>query len=293
MRSSTAITLLAAFAVAACAKDSPSSPTNNNNGNNGTGTTSFDVNARVNELLAEINASLNAESKGGSGDLLIPTRGFSSAAAIAAPSGGPSFDSTPADDASQCTLDSLAATWSCPQQTLPSGLKNKVSFQFLNAANTPQLHFDTVTTVAIRRVADLTGTISQPLQTSTGPVPANQTTNNHQDIILSAIKSASHVQNGTGTLAQTIAAEGRDTAFITAPTTTTGLTTGPAVPYPLAGSYTAVVHTVQGATSSTTTQVTSFDGTKTATLVITFTGGSKRTCTYDMTSQAAPTCTGP
>jgi hypothetical protein len=299
MRSLTAFALVAAFAVAACAKSSPSSPTTNNNTGN-TNPTPVDLNARINELLGEINSSANAiglgAAGGGAGELLPSGGGrlnLRLSASVSAPAGERAFDTTPADDASQCTLDSTAVMWSCPATKLPSGLTNKVSFQFLSATNVPQLHFDTLTTAAIRRIADLTGTISQPLQTDSGPVPAVQTTNNHQDIILSAISAGTHVQNGTGTLGQTIAVQGRDTAFITAPTTTAAITTGKTVPYPTGGSYTAVVHTIQGATSSTTTQVTTFNNAPTATLVITFAGGGKRTCTYNMTSTAAPTCTGP
>ena len=115
----------------------------------------------------------------------------------------------------------------------------------------------------------------------------------HQDIVLSGIRSGDHQQNGTGKIVHTIYRSATDTAFITAPTTTTGIKSGPNVPYPIGGSYTAVVHTVEGPSVSTTTQVTSFDGTSTAKLVISFqSGGTPRTCTYDMTSTAPATCTG-
>ncbi len=304
MRAGTAFVLLAAVAGLACGGDStPITGTGGGGGGGGGGgiPKAPDLNARVNELLAEINSSQTAIGKGGGGG---------GAAANRLPIGGPTlsplgrasadltighatFDAAPADNAALCVLDTATVTWGCPPQTLQSGLVNKVSFQFLDATNAPQMHFDTVTTAAIRRVSDLIGTISQPVQTQNGPVPATQTSDHHEDVVLTGLHAESHVQNGTGTMTQTIAMEGRDTAFITAPTTTTGILSSPKVPYPVGGSYTAVVHTVQGPSTSTTTQVTSFDGTTVARLVITFVGGKQRVCTYDMTSQTPPTCTGP
>ena len=295
MRSSNALILLAAFTFAACAKSSPSSPTTNNNNTGNNTPTTVDLTARVNALLAEMNTSQGAISQGaGAGDRLVAGGiQFSSAASPL----GPSFTtSVPNDSAAACTFDATSSKFNCPARTLAgSGLIHIVSFQFVDSAGKPQTQFDTIKTAGLIRWTADSGTKSQPVQTTNGPVPATQGTHNSDSTMLTGLHvGQTHTQNGAGHLQQTIAEQGVvDTAFITAPTTTAALTTGPTVPYPTGGSYTAVVHTVQGASTSTTTQVTSFNNTATATLVITFAGGGRRTCTYDMTSQAAPTCTGP
>lgn len=296
MRTSTAFLVLAAMAIVACGGDTPSI-TDNGNGNNGGGNT--DATTTVNELLGEITAGQNAVAKGssagGAADLLPPpgislsARPVGSALAAA----GALFDGAPPDNAALCVPDSAAVMWHCPMTVDPLGDTITVSFQFLDTANTPQMHFDSASTASIRRVSDSHTKNTQPLHTDSGTVSAVQVDTTHQDVILSGVLTGKHVQNGTGKIIHMIAAQGRDTAFITAPTTTTGILSSAKVPYPVGGSYTAVVHTVQGKTSSTTTQVTSFDGTTTATLVISFAQGGKRTCTYDMTSQVPPTCTGP
>jgi hypothetical protein len=301
MRVSTAFTLLAAFAAAGCAKSSPSGPTTNDNNNNtGNNTpTTVDITTRVNELLAEMNSSEGAISQGGGAADRLVAGGiqFSLAPRPLANPSGPSFTtSVPNDSAAACTFDATSSKFNCLARTLPgSGFIHIVSFQFVDSAGKPQTQFDTIKTAGLIRWTADSGTRSQPVQTMSGPVPATQSTHNSDSTMLTGLHvGQTHTQNGAGTLQQMIAEQGVvDTAFITAPTTVTGIQTGATVPYPVAGSYTAVVHTVQGATNSTTTQVTSFNGTSTATLVITFLGGAKRTCTYNMTSQVAPTCTGP
>lgn len=300
MRSSTALVMLAALAVAACSKDSPSSPTNTDNGNPvNNNPTPVDLTARVNELLAEMNSSQGAISQGGGAADRLSAGGiqFSSAPSLLVSPSGPSFTtSVPNDSAAACTFDVPSSKFNCPARTLPgSGLIHIVSFQFVDSAGKPQTQFDTIQTAGLIRWTADSGTRSQQVQTTSGPVDATQSTHNSDSTMLTGLHvGQTHVQNGKGNLGQTIVEKGVvDTAFITAPTTVTGIQTGASVPYPIAGSYTAVVHTKQGATSSTTTQVTSFDGSSKATLVITFAAGGQRTCTYIMTSQAAPVCTGP
>jgi hypothetical protein len=291
--------MLAALAVAACSKDS-SGPTNTDNGNPvNNNPTPVDLTARVNELLAEMNSSQGAVSQGGGAADRLAAGGvrFSSAPSLLAGPSRPSFTtSVPNDSAAACTFDATSSRFKCPARTLlGSGLVHIVSFQFVDSSGAPQTQFDTIKTAGLIRWTADSGTRSQPVQTMSGPVPATQSTHNSDSTMLTGLHGGqTHAQNGKGNLGQTIVEQGVvDTAFITAPTTVTGIQTGATVPYPVAGSYTAVVHTVQGATNSTTTQVTSFNGTSTATLVITFTGGAKRTCTYNMTSQVAPVCTGP
>lgn len=300
MRAFVPLALLTAAAMVACSSDtSPLSTSTNTTDTTHTTTTNttVDLNARVNELLAEINSSEAAISAGGGGGVsgevvvggavrlaVLPTRAMT-----------PSLSSAPPDNAAACTFDSTKVVYTCPANTLSTGLVHQASFQFVDTTGKPQAHFDTLSTGGIIRWTTLKGTISQPVQTQNGPVPATQITNNRDSIVLGGIRAGQqHAQNGGGSLVQTIIEQGvADTAFITAPTTTTGIQTSSKVPYPVAGSYTAVVHTVQGTSTSTTNQVTTFNGTSTATLVITFPNGTHRTCTYDMTSTAAPVCTGP
>jgi hypothetical protein len=294
MRISTALLLLAATGAVACG--GADSVTGDNTGNNG----NTDVTTTVNELLGEINSSQNAVSKGsgagGAADRL-PVFGVNlsaySRSASGLSAGGALFDQAP-DNAALCVVDSTKVLWTCPTTIDPQSDTIIVSFQFLDTANVPELHFDTAATAAIRRITDSHVAKTSSLGTSAGVVQVFQVDTQHQDIVLSGIRSGNHQQNGTGHIVHTIYKSATDTAFITAPTTTTGILTGSKVPYPVGGSYTAVVHTVEGKSVSTTTQVTSFDGTSTAKLVISFPSapGTPRTCTYDMTSTAAPVCTG-
>jgi len=303
MRALAIAAVLTAAALGACGKSSTSPLTDNTNGKTDTTThttTPVDLTARVNELLAEMNSAQGAVSQGaaaGGADLEIPggIKLSASRSALLTPS-GPSFAGVPNDSAAACTFDSTAVRFNCPARTLAgSGLIHIVSFRFVDSTGKAQTHFDTLATMGLIRWTADSGTRSQPVQTMTGPVPATQSTHNSDSTMLTGLHvGQTHAQNGAGSLQQMIAEQGVvDTAFITAPTTSAGIQTSQTVPYPVAGSYTAVVHTVQGKTSSTTTQVTSFDGSPTATLVITFVGGGKRTCTYSMTTTALPVCTGP
>jgi len=296
MRISTALALLAATAAIACGGADSVTGNNNNNNNNG----NTDVTTTVNELLAEINSSANAVAKGsgaGGAANLLPVRGLNlSAYSASTPhlaTAGALFDQAP-DNAAVCIVDSTKVLWTCPTTVDPQSDTITVAFQFLDTANVPQLHFDTATTASIRRITDSHYAKTTQVQTMAGPEQDFQVDTQHNDVVLSGILTGNHQQNGTGHIIHTIYRSATDTAFITAPTTTSGILTSSKVPYPVGGSYTAVVHTIEGKSNSTTTQVTSFDGTKTAKLVITFAspGVTPRTCTYDMTATTPPTCTG-
>lgn len=303
MRALAIVAVLTAAAVGACSKSSTSPLTDNNNTGGKTDTTTHtttpvDLTTRVNELLAEMNSTQGAVSQGSSAaDVEVPGGARFSAArsALLSPT-GPSFTGIPNDSAAACTFDSTAVRFNCPPRTLPgTGMIHIVSFRFVDSTGKAQTHFDTIATMGLIRWTADSGTYSQPVGTSNGPVAATQSSHNTDSTMLTGLHAGqTHTQNGAGHLTHTIVEQGVvDTAFITAPTTNAGIQTSSTVPYPVAGSSTAVVHTVQGKNISTTTQVTSFNGTSTATLVITFTTGGKRTCTYDMTSPAAPVCTGP
>jgi hypothetical protein len=253
--------------------------------------------AQINALLTEI---INGQSAAGQSLSAGGVPGASAAplssAALASLSSPPALlSSTDTANAAACTFDAETKRFNCPSRAQPNGLVTTMYFQLLDSAGTPQTEFDTLTTKGIRRVTDQKGVVSSPLITQTGPIPAVDTTNNHNDLVLSL--GPLHKLNGTGLMSVVIVPEGRDVAHITAPTTTVNLqfphdTT---TRFPIAGQITATVTSITGTQPSvTTTQVTTYDGTKIAKLVITLPGGGKRTCTYDMTAPTVPaTCTGP
>jgi hypothetical protein len=244
--------------------------------------------ARVNVLLNQIVNANAAASQGNSASGIpssIPEPGYSAA--------GASFATAP-DNSALCVLDSLTVRFNCPSQTAQNGVVTTMYFQLLDGDGKPMLGFDTLKTVSVRRVSDKVGSYSSPLMTVSGPIPAIDSINNHEDMLLAAAKDAPHKLNGTGLMKVVIAAEGRTPAYITAPTTTenVGFFTDSTKHYPNSGKVTAIVSTIQaGSNTATTTQVTSYDGTPIAKLVITGQFGLNRTCTYDMTSPIPPVCT--
>lgn len=106
--------------------------------------------------------------------------------------------SSQAADAGACQIDLPSESFKCPTRTPPNGLKMTASFQLLDASNNPQPAFDSATTNAIRMVTDVSGTISQPLITQTGPVPATMTIANHDVITFSGLRTGAREHNGTG-----------------------------------------------------------------------------------------------
>lgn len=251
-----------------------------------------DYNATITAYLTEITNSQNAASQS------LSAGGVSSAPAPAAASWTPASPSSTAsqDSAAACTFDATNVRWNCPSVTAPNGLVTTAYFQLLDATNTPQTAFDTLTTVAIRRVTDKKGTVTQPLITQTGPVPSVNTVNNHDDLKLTGIRTAAaHRLNGTGSMSISFVPEGRPKGTSSATTATADLGFTAGKPYPTSGKLSAVVvSTTEGQNGSTTNQTTTYDGTAVATLVITFASGQKRTCTYDMTAPTTPaTCVGP
>jgi hypothetical protein len=253
--------------------------------------------AQINALLTEI---INGQSAAGQSLSAGGVPGASAAplssAALTSLSPAALRSSAPdTANAALCVFDDATKRFNCPSRTQPNGLVTTMYFQLLDSAGTPQTDFDTLTTKGVRRVTDQKGVVSSPLITQSGPIPAVDTTNNHNDLVLSL--GPLHKLNGTGLMSVVIVPEGRDVAHITAPTTTTNLqfphdTT---THFPIAGQITATVTSITGTQPSvTTTQVTTYDGTSIAKLVITLPGGGKRTCTYDMTAPNVPaTCTGP
>jgi hypothetical protein len=197
-----------------------------------------------------------------------------------------------------CQIDLASETFKCPTRTLPNGLKMTGYFQLPDVSNHPQFQYDSATTNAIRMVTDVSGTISQPLITQTGPVPATQTIANHDEITLSGLRTGTREHNGTGTMSNTIAPQGLPTATMTATVAFAHMTfpkTVTEASYPLGGTITSVITSKTGDLPTVTTnQVTTYDGTAIAKTVITLPNGSTRTCTYDMSKPpgtSPPSCT--
>jgi hypothetical protein len=239
--------------------------------------------AKVNALLSEISAGQQA----------------ASASVSSGGGAAPSTSSSQSEDAGVCQIDLASESFKCPTRTLPNGLKMTVSFQLLDASSNPQPAFDSTTTNAIRMVTDVSGTISQPLMTPTGPVPATMTIANHDVITLSGLRTGTREHNGTGTMSNTIVPQGLPTASMTATVAFAHITfpkTMTEASYPLGGTITSVITSKTGDLPSVTiSQVTTYDGTAIAKTVITLPNGSKQTCTYDMSKppgSAPPNCSG-
>lgn len=240
---------------------------------------SVDADAAVGSLLAQLDAG-----------------GGASAASVA--SGGSTAnpsDTSKKSDPKACVFNATTKYFVCPAQTMPNGMNVSSSFQLLDAAGEPKSKFDTLV-VALRRVTDMTGTLTQPMQTPNGAVNATQTMASHDTMVIAGIRTNAPVQNGSGTMSNTIQPEGLPSVSVTVTKTVAGLKidptpTGPK--YPIAGTITSVVSSKQGTGPEfTTTQVTTYDGTSIAKTVITLPNNlGSRTCTYDMTKKDPPVCT--
>jgi hypothetical protein len=258
----------------------------------------LNTNVIVSALLTDITAgqtAISAAASAGGVPTAPPPASYSVGTSLPHASFNRATAPGPTDDAAQCTFEAEAVRFVCPPFTAANGLVTTSYFQLLDAASVPMAKFDTALTVAIRRVTQKTGFVSNPLITQTGPVPAVDTTKNNDDLVLSGIKTTVRRLNGTGTMAVVIVPEGQPVVHITATTTTADLSFTPTPPkYPLTGKVTAVVSSIRGTDPQTTTsQVTTYDGSKIAKLVITLLNGSTRTCTWDMTANVPPVCTTP
>jgi hypothetical protein len=222
---------------------------------------------------------------------------------------GASLGTAPPPDAAKCTFDDVNVRHVCPAFTQANGIVIRSWFQFLDAANKPQKDPDTATTVAIRRFVSKTGFMTTQFTPQGGPtVPAVDTMNNSDTLTLTGLKGPPEGRklNGKGTMSVVIVPQGQPVGHMSATTTTENFAfippppppATPTVRYPISGKVTAVVTSYREdkpTQGSTTTQVTTYDGSKIAKLVITAaTGQLLRTCTWDMTLQnVLPTCTVP
>jgi hypothetical protein len=257
--------------------------------------------AATNALLGQIDDALNALSTsltaGG-----VPTGSPPPMAGGATMSLADAAPPPPPPDAAKCTFDDATVRWDCPSFTQPNGMVIKSWFQFLDAQNVVQKEMDTLKIVAIRRATERSGNVVSQHTSQSGTVPAVDTMSSADTLVLSGLRGTPDARrlDGSGGMSVVIVPEGQPVATVSATITTArlALNAKPGEPhYPIAGTITAIVKSVradQPQAGSTTTQVTSYDGTTIAKLVITAaTGQLLRTCTWDMTSAAAPACTVP
>ena len=260
----------------------------------------------TNTLLTQINDALTAmgQSAGAGGG--VPGAPAAQGGPIVGGSATRASTTPPPADAVKCNFDSTNTRWSCPDFTQTNGLVVKSWFQFLDANNQPHKFIDSTKTVAIRRFVGTTGVLTTQLGTQTGPVPAKDTVNDADTLLLAGLKGAPDQRKLTssGAMKHVLVPEGKPVARISAIKTTEDFKFEPPGPngeppakrYPLAGKITVVLTSSQDGvanSTATTTQVTTYDGTTTARLVITSAQGKViRTCTYNMTDPNSPaSCT--
>lgn len=219
---------------------------------------------------------------------------------------GATLASTP-PDAAKCVFDPAAVRHVCPAFTQTNGVVVTTWYQFLDAQSQPHEVPDTAKTVAIRRFIQKAGVVNSQHTSQAGTVPAIDTMKNADTLTLTGLKGPPEGRrlNGKGTMSVVIVPQGQPVARISATTTTENFAFAPpatppatAIHYPVSGKVTAIVTSVredQPQAGSTTSQVTSYDGSKIAKLVISLLNGTVlRTCTWDMTAaNVAPTCTVP
>jgi hypothetical protein len=215
-------------------------------------------------------------------------------------------DAPPPTNAAQCTFDSTTVRHTCPNFTQANGLVIKTWFQFLDAAGAAHKVPDSTKTVAIRRYVEKEGVTTGQHNANGVVVPSTNTMLWKDTLVLSGLKGPPEGRklNGVGSMSVVIVPQGMPSATVTGTTKTedfafTPPPTPPAtatVRYPISGKVTAVVTTVRSDVpqqAGTTSQVTTYDGSKVAKLVIsTMQGKVLRSCTWDMTAaNVQPACT--
>lgn len=257
------------------------------------------TNAALAQLEDAINALAEALSKGG-----VPGAGGPSTGIGAGVSSGPTATLAAAPpDAAKCTFDDATMRHVCPDVTQSNGVIVNTWFQFLDAAAAPHKDPDSSKTVAIRRVVNKRGKMATQHTSQAGTVPATQTIDVSDTLVLSGLQGpiADRVLNSKGLMTVLLEPEGQPSVAMEVPIAADNLKLTPPGPagspkppsYPIAGKVTASVTAKRAdlAQSSTTIQVTTYDG-NTATLVITAsqTGQVVRTCTWDQSSKVPPVC---
>lgn len=114
---------------------------------------------------------------------------------------------------STCSYSATLQSFTCPTVTA-SGLTITQSYTLLDAAGKPQSQFDPNTTAAVRVKSTISGAVSQS--------GSAMTINQQSDMTLSGLLTATHVMNGTSTMAMTGSVT---TGTLTMPITSSGVMT--------------------------------------------------------------------
>jgi len=163
---------------------------------------------------------------------------------------------------SGCSFDAGSQSFVCGPNTLPNGLVETHSYQFLDASNTPQSAFDSLTTASIHFTSKLSGT-------TTGHYSK---VDDQHDLTVSGLAGVetSRTWNGTGTSSHQ---DSLGTALITTNVNTSISNVVLPVsrtsnPYPQSGTITTHTIISGGMMPIDMTASLTFDGTRYATLVI-------------------------
>jgi hypothetical protein len=223
-------------------------------------------------------------------DLLADVDEAQSYGASAMMAGGAGASAVPrsvSGDPAACAFNSGTSTFVCPSTTV-NGITVSTSFQLLDASNNPQSSYSRATTAAIRRVADVSGTITS----TTGTATTTVTFVAHDDATLSGLLTGTHTLNSSGNATAAITSGGFAYNIVTTQTVTNLVLPqrGGETRYPQSGTIAASIALSSVGITNTTNVTLSFNGSATATLVIS-NGSFSRTCAIDLSRRnEAPSC---
>jgi hypothetical protein len=185
-----------------------------------------------------------------------------------------------------CAFNSSNQRFVCPTSTA-GGITVTMYYQLLDASNAPLSSFDVTKVAAIRRVTDVSGTIS-----TSGPPPTTTTFTAHDDATLSGLLTDTHTLNSTGNSDAAITSSGQTITVATTQSVANLVLPerGDKNAYPKSGTITVDATTSVSGMSVATRVTLTFNGTSVMTMVLS-SGGTSQTCTFDLAKpEAAPVC---
>lgn len=202
--------------------------------------------------------------------------------------GGAGIGTLPqARDHSNCSYASATKSFVCAPVTI-NGITINRTFQLLDASNNPQSEFSSSTTAAVRKVTDVSGTITRTQGTTTHTV----TFVAHDDVTLSGLLTGVHTLNSTGNSNAQVTG-GLVPASVVSNHKVTDLVLpkrGGDTHYPQSGTIEGNMTTTVAGTSFPSSVKMLFDGSPIMQLQLTF-GNVSRSCTVDLSKhQAQPVC---
>jgi len=192
---------------------------------------------------------------------------------------------------SSCSFSSSTQGFVCPTKTA-AGLTFGLTYYLYDASGHTQSSADATTTDAVRTVADVKGTAA----TQFNALNATMTVDNHSDMTLKGLLSASRTLNGTSTSHLDVTTTGSSSSHSAFDLTTT--TANVVLPkaegsWPASGTVTSDgnMKTDVGPNSVTLAlhQVVTFNGTSIVTVATTVAGHTS-TCKLDLSGKTAPVC---